>query len=291
MKRVFFIILSLLLVLFVAITLLKHRSSEVNSENSGVEKTITEKKKIQRFWEIYRQATEHRIAGNYQEAAEEYSRALRLNNRHEDTLYYLGNMYLELGEFREAEKAWKRLVQINPNSARAHFQLGILYLNFEQKEFFNIKSAEVEFKRALEINKEETGPLLRLGQIALIRGDLPEAQHYFNAVIGSNYRSVEAHFLNGYITWKTGNSRKALSLLEKAVKYSRPLEPVKGILSEGDTKQGRSSGMPNRYPIFQNHLRDLSELDESILPQQMDVRYQKLESLLNRIRKEDSPNR
>ena len=176
----------MLFALFVTITLLKSPSSPVNSENDDSEKMLVEKEKIQRFCEIYRQATEHRIAGRKKEAAVDYQSALMLSDQHEDALYYLGNIYLDLGDIEGAEKVWKRLVQINPNSARAHFQLGDLYLIIEHNALFNIRSAEVEFQRALEINKEETAPLLRLGQIALIRSNLSDARSLFEAVTASN---------------------------------------------------------------------------------------------------------
>ncbi|MFQ5864116.1 MAG: tetratricopeptide repeat protein [bacterium] len=283
MNRVFFTILAGVLVLFIVIFVLKFQSSDVKNEQGDNEKKMVEKERIQRFWDLYRQATEHRIAGRLQRAAEDYRSALTINDHHEDALYYLGNVYLELGDFRGAEHAWRRLVQVNSNSARAHFQLGNLHLNFEHKEFFDLNKAEAEFERALEINKEETGPLLSLGQVALIRGNLAEARRYFNAVTGSNYKSVEAHFLNGYIAWKTGNSQKALTLLSKAVKYSQPEKPVQGVLGEGDTKIGPPIGMSNRWKV---DLLDLSGLNESSLLQQMESKYQILDAYLDQIRSE-----
>jgi tetratricopeptide (TPR) repeat protein len=287
MKRVFFTILAGLLVLFIITLAFKFESSNVENEQGDDEKKIVEKEKIQRFWKIYRQAREHRIAGRLKEAAEDYQTALVLNDQHEDALYYLGNVSLELGRFKDAEKAWKRLVEVNPNSARAHFQLGDLYLCLEREEFFNVASAEAEFRQALEINREETGALLRLGQIALIRGNLSEAGRYFDAVTASNYQSVEAHFLKGYIAWKKGNWQKALALLGKAVKYSRPSKPVKGVLGEGDTKSGRPLSLSERThcrPLFYTHVKDLSGLDESSLSQQMEGRYQKVDAFLEQVR-------
>ena len=144
-------------------------------------------------------------------AVAEYRKAISLNNSHEDALYYLGNMYFDLGELEAAEQIWRRLAEVNPNSARAHSQLGTIYLMIENGNMFNLDAAEAEFQRAFAINKEVTAPVLRLGQIALIRGNFSESQRLFNAVIGSNTRSVEAHFLTGYIDWKRGNLQKALN--------------------------------------------------------------------------------
>jgi tetratricopeptide (TPR) repeat protein len=288
MSKAFLISLFAFFVLLIVIVFLKNRSSQNPAENDTGAKTIAEKERISRFWEIYREAANYRLAGKAKEAAEGYRNALVLNDKHEDALYYLGNVCVELGEYKTAEESWRRLAQVNPHSARAHLQLGNLYLSFEQKEFFNLNRAEEEFQKALQINQEETGPVLRLGHIALLRGDLPKAQHYFDAVITTNFKSVEAHFLNGYIAWKTGVVSKAEKLFSEAIKFSQADKPVKGVLSEGDTKTGRAQTLPEtskRQTLFQPYFVDLAELDEKSVAQQMQARYQKLDAFLEQIRK------
>jgi tetratricopeptide (TPR) repeat protein len=287
MKKVLLILASVILALWLGIAFLKNRSSQDRSENGAEVKTIAEKERIKRFWEIYREATDQRLAGKTKEAAEGYRNALALNDKHEDALYYLGNLCVELGDYKTAEETWRRLAHINPHSARAHLQLGDFYLNFEQKEFFNLDRAEEEFQNALKINQEETGPVLRLGHIALIRGDLPKAQHYFDAVIATNFKSVEAHFLNGYIAWKTGHTTQARKMFNTAVQHSAAEKPVQGVLSEGDTKSGRAHTLPEtskRRALFQPFFGDLAELEESSLPQQMQDRYRKLAALLQQMK-------
>ncbi len=288
MKKTLFFSLFTLFVLLITIAFLKNRSFQYPSASDTDAKTLAEKERITRFWKVYREATEHRMAGRTREAAEGYRKALTLNGEHEDALYYLGNMCMELGEYQAAAESWQRLAQVNPHSARAHLQLGDLHLNFEQKEFFNLSRAEEEFQHALQINQEETGPTLRLGHVALIRGDLPKAQNYFNAVIVTNFKSVEAHFLNGYVAWKTGNVSTAETMFSEAVKFSQADKPVQGILSEGDTKTGRAHVAPpssKRQTLFQDCCSDLADLNESSISEQMRARYEKLSTLLKQMRK------
>ena len=287
MRKSFLIIPAVLLALFAAITFMKSRSKPENPPPAAQQTQSVDREAIQQFWIVYRQATEHRIAGRTEAAAAAYRQALELNDRHEDALYYLGNAYFELGNFEAAEKLLRRLLQINPNSARAHLQLGNLYLCTGRDDYFNLDAAEAEFRRAFEINKEETGSLLRLGQVALIRGDLPQAQNDFEAVIGSNFKSVPAYFLNGYIAWKQGNSQAAAARLAKAVQYSRPTAPVKGVLGEGDTKPGASFSATKRLPcqVFQGHLEDLAALDETELAQHVEERYREVDAFIERARK------
>ena len=66
--------------------------------------TQAKNKEIQDFWTAYRQATKNRFAGSWQEAIDGYTAALEINNLHEDAIYYLGNMHLELSEYNKAEE-------------------------------------------------------------------------------------------------------------------------------------------------------------------------------------------
>lgn len=280
MKKIFVLIFSVVLVLFLIIAFFKIRTSKVSDESHSVKISVEERNKIQQFWEFYRQATKARIAGRAQEAITAYRRAYELNDEHENTLYFLGGLVFEAGRYQEAEQLWKRLLQINPKSTRAHLQLGSLYLYSKDRAFNDVDSAKAEFQKAVRLNKEETGPLLSLGQIALIQGKLSEAGSYFESVIGSNYRSVEAYFLKGFIAWKQKDFQKALDSFSMAVKYARPDKPVKGVLGEGDTKPGETFQKSNLQTFFQIHLQNLAGMDESELLHHMEVRYQELDVFL-----------
>ena len=287
-KPTYFLV-ALLLLLVAAITLLKRRPPpppEVTGNEAGT-LTPAERGRIERFWQLYRAATDHRIRGTPDSAVGAYARALELNPEHEDGLYYMGSVLFELGEFANAEQTWKRLVEINPASARAHSRLGNLYLCYGEWELFDLRAAEAEFQRALEIYKEETGPLLRLGEIALIRGDMTKARYYFDAVTGSNYRSVEAHLLKGYLAWRTGAMADAEALFATAVQHSRPEEPAGGVPGEGDTKQG-SRPMVSRQrhcPGLQALVADLAQIEDADRIREMIVRYRRLEAVLQRVRR------
>jgi tetratricopeptide (TPR) repeat protein len=253
-------------------------------EGEHITEKSDQKEKIRNFWEYYRQATKHQVAGNRELAITEYKNALEINGQHEGALHHLGNMYLETGEYQAAERTWLRLLKKNPNSSRAHIQLGKLYLNYPRKDFFDIEKAAAEFREAFEINKEETGPILYLGQVFLIKGALENAQSYFSAVVGSNYKSVEAHFLKGYIVWKSGESELALNSLKKAIEYAKPEKHVKGVLAEGDTKEVVFFTRSANQSIFYNHLNDLRLVNEKDLPLELEARYGDLDRFISEVR-------
>jgi tetratricopeptide (TPR) repeat protein len=269
--------LSAVLVIGLLITFLKDRPANNGIPGENEPSARAEKEQIQDFWKRYREATKHRIAGRLDEAVASYRGALALQEDHEGALYYYGNVSFELGDFLTAESAWLRLVRVNPSSARGHSRLGDLYLNIADTMRFDVDKAEAAYHRALEINKEETGPSLRLGQVALVRGDFKKAGAFMDAVIGSNFRSIEAHFFKGYIAWKAGQLSEAERLLAKAAEFSRSRQkPIKGVLGEGDTKSGNAP--VDQHSLFYALIVDLPELE--VTRKALRIKYRRLESFL-----------
>ena len=221
---------------------------------------------IREFWSRYREATAARVAGQPARARDAYARALALDSRHEDVLYYLGNMELELGDYAGAEKAWQQLVQVNPGSARAHSRLGDLYACPDSGAPWDLRRAERAFARASALNREETGPLLRLGEVAVLREDWTRALDYFDAVIGSHSRSVEAHFLKGYVAWKRGQRDAAQTSYHAAIALAATAQPVQAAPLEGDTKQGTAPmvNRPTRCRLFSDRLEPYADLDRRV---------------------------
>jgi tetratricopeptide (TPR) repeat protein len=246
----------------------------------------TEREQVLRFWELYREATDHRVAGRIREAASTYESALELKDDHEDALYYLGNMYMDLGEHGSAEQAWRRLVEISRSSARAHSRLGDLYRCADLDEFFDLDAAEAEFRLALDINREDAGPLLQLGQVALLSGDITQALDYFEAVIGSHYSSVDAHFFRGYIAWKAGDTQRARESFARAVGLARPEEPD-GMSREGDTRAGSSPMVVSSSMCrgLRAHTEDLRAVEPSTAEAEAEQSYRRLDQYLDEVRR------
>ena len=215
------------------------------------------KNDIKDFWISFRKATRYRTRENWDSAIIEYKKALIIDPEHEDALFYLGNMYLETGQFVKAEQCWKSLSEINPESAKAYFQLGNLYMNFDRENFFNLDSAEKYIRMTSKLNRLTTGPLLALARIRLVKQDLEKADELLKAVIGSNDKNTEAYFLRGYIYWLKGMNEEALIQFRNAIETSEPEAPVEGVLSEGDTKSGSSLARPANQSIFYSFLQDL----------------------------------
>src|SRR5918994_4267475 len=70
----------------------------------------------------------------------------------------------------------------------------------------DLAAAEDALSKAHDLNPEETGALLMLGEIALMRRNTTVAEVRLQAVAQANARSVGALFLLGYLRWKVGDA-------------------------------------------------------------------------------------
>jgi tetratricopeptide (TPR) repeat protein len=238
----------------------------------------TDRAQVQSFWKLYREATAQRVAGRTQLASGGYARALEINPDHEDALYYYGSTQLDLGDFDGAARAWRHLLSVNASSARTHSRFGTLFLCLDPGAPFQLDSAEQHLRRAHELNKEENGPVLRLGEVALLRGDLASARRHIGTVLGTHAESVPAHFYAGYIAWKQGDIARARAEFQLAVSAPESQAPG-GVLGEGDTKPGTAPLRTGGERC--NQLRAIAEHPRAADPERdMPNRYRELDRLL-----------
>lgn len=254
-------VIGLFCVAFILITAIRQRDEQVDG---GASQAFSGARKAQiaRFWDAYRRASDLRQSGNLEAAAGAYRAALQLDNRHEDTLYYLGNTLFDLGRYDDALLAFRQLIGVNPLSARAHFQAGAILSCPAAGAPFDLKSAEQEFRRTLEINREESEPLIRLGEVALAGNRLDEAERHLTDATRLNVKAPGACYLLGYIYWTRGDKRKASEWLETALRRSAVEKPAAGMSGEGD-RRTPSSGDMRRQSLFAPFIETIATLPEN----------------------------
>src|SRR5262245_40728580 len=143
---------------------------------------------------------------------------------------------METGNRSAAGAAWETLVAVKPHSARGHLALGAMLASPDDPASRDLPRAERLFRRAHEINAEETGPMLRLGEVLILTGRLEEAGKWLRSAARTNPKSVEAAFLAGYVQWESGDRVAASDYYRKALGAARADRPVRGVLGEGDRK-------------------------------------------------------
>lgn len=273
-------IIGLILIAFIFLYFRKNRL-EVQNTPLAEEISINDKETIDNFWTHQRRATGHRIAGEWGPATQEYKKALAIDPTHENSIYHLGNMYLELDQYDSAEYQWTLLIQHNPTSARGHFQLGNLHFDYKNRMYYDLNVAKKEFETTFGINKDFMQPALQLGHIALLQNDISEAMDYYTKVIGSNRDNSEAYLLLGYSQFKSGNKKAASVAFEKAVNFSKSSDDSSLASSEGDTKDGKSLQRKTNSSPFNYFAEGLSETDNNDLVNEMEKKYHKIDSLIS----------
>ncbi len=239
MKKIFIPTFLILGLLFLVITYFKYApssTSDASDTGEGKQKST----EVIEFWNHYDRATDLRTAGEFQQATARYREALKIDSTHSNALYYMGNMQMVLGDYADAEKYWNRLIRLNPASARAHIQLGTLYSCSEElnKQLYHPPKAFAHFKKAMEINPEDTGPMLQMAKMDLVNNRLKEARQKLADVVSSNFRSTEGIFLQGYLAWKDKGADEATTYLEKAAAIVKGDDERYANAGEGETSGG-----------------------------------------------------
>jgi tetratricopeptide (TPR) repeat protein len=282
------IVFGLILIVFVFFYLQKNTSIETDDIVEKKEISKDDKKQIDNFWSHYRKANNFRIAGDWEPAVYEYKQALAIDPFHDNSLYHIGNMFLELEQYDSAEWYWMLQLKENPRSARAHFQLGNLHFNYQNRDYYDLEVAKKEFETTFDINKDFLQPALQLGHIALIENDVSKAIENYQKVIGSNINNVEAHFILGYSYYKKKDVGKAFIAFENAVNFSISNgEPVMAS-SEGDTRDGKSFQRNINKSPFYDLVEELSEVDTTKLENEMKNMYRKLDIFIPTMNPETS---
>lgn len=206
-----------------------------------------EKERIRNFWQLNGEAHRLRLAGDYHAAVERYAQCLELDPGHEDSLYYLGATLKELGRYREEEAVYRRMIEGNPASTRAVSQLAGLLSQRVPGASPNPDEARSWLERGIELNREHSGPYLKLGRLLLDEGRFADAAGTFQTAAG--FGSPEGRLMTAYALMLKGENRQARVLLRKVLENEQMEARLaaRGGKLEGDTRGEQGSpGSPLR---------------------------------------------
>jgi tetratricopeptide (TPR) repeat protein len=196
-----------------------------------------ERTRLVEFWEKQRAAMNAmKVEKDLSRATALFQQALKLDPKHEDSRYYLAHCLSAQGDINSALTELEVLQRINSHSHRAFQQWGCLRALSAVSDS-DLAAAEKALEQAHTLNPEETGALLLLGEISLLRGDKPKAKGRFSAACRSNPRAVAGFFLQGYLAWKGGNTSLAQEFLTQTRQALGPDWQPRGATSEGDVER------------------------------------------------------
>jgi tetratricopeptide (TPR) repeat protein len=172
--------------------------------------------------------------GDPEKAEGHFRRALALDPAHEDARYYLAAALVARGETPEALEHLRELARRSPRSHRAFKRWGTLEA-LAATSPAELEEASRALERALELNQEETGSLLVLGEVALMQGEPALAAQRLEWACRTNPKAVGGFFLRGYVAWKRGDPKAATALLDQTRQALGPEWKPAGTVAEGDT--------------------------------------------------------
>lgn len=278
------IVLFLLIVAFISLAIFKAMGRREVEQSSRMEAADSES--LRRFWDTYRQASLKRAAGELEAAAELYRAAIELRPNHEDSLYYGGNCYFELGRYDEAIAFYQRLIAINPaGSSRGYVQLALVHAWLDPAAPFDLDQAEQYFQRAMRVDPD-SGAMLGIGEVAILRGRWDEALDALQKDNADNAMSMATPYLLGYLSWRKGEKEQAWRWFQLAVQRGELQKPAVKWTQEGDLKADpelRWRALARQSITGRYWLRARTYLkDPALSPAKMETEYQAMRDGLAR---------
>jgi tetratricopeptide (TPR) repeat protein len=162
-----------------------------------------------------RQSWNRRNEAGYSQAEEYFRQAIASDPEYAKAYAGLADVYSMLGKNKEAREAVRTALDLDPRLADAHASLGFINLDLE----FNVKSAESEFKRALELDPEYPIGQYWYGRVLNMRGRFDEAiDHIKRSLeldpnVPTTYENLAAsYYFSGRYDEAVVESKKAIEM-------------------------------------------------------------------------------
>jgi tetratricopeptide (TPR) repeat protein len=234
---------------FIAHALHEPASASASTSDKPAMGTAEDKARVVEFWSRQRAAMQAtKVEKDNPKAIRLFRAALELQPQHEDTLYYLGQCLAAQGDFDGALAQFQTLTRVNPNSHRGFQQWGIARACSATNDV-QLAEAETALDRAHHLNPEETGALLAMSEVSILRRDWTKADERLAAACQTNSKSVAGLFFRGFLAWRQGEIDRARQFLAAAHEARGGNWKPKGSTSEGDVnrKQHLESSPLARY--------------------------------------------
>ncbi|MGB7136163.1 MAG: tetratricopeptide repeat protein, partial [Acidobacteriaceae bacterium] len=152
--------------------------------------------------------------GQYEQAAQEYQKAIELDPASERGYVGLADAYTKLNRISDAEDTWRQAIAANPNSVLVCERLGAFYL--QQAEY--AKAAGL-FQKAIGLAPESYIDYSNLGAADLYLGDYPAAVAAFEQSL--RLRPAPGAYANlGTAYYQSRNFAEAARNYELALRYN-----------------------------------------------------------------------
>jgi cellulose synthase operon protein C len=155
----------------------------------------------------------YQLQKEYAEAIKFYSQALDKDSSSTEALRGIMKVYVAQKQVDQAIAAAQTQIAKTPNSSDFYDLLGTAL--FETKK--NFSGAEAAFRRAIELNKNNSDALLKLGQVQVAEGSVDQALATYQQSIKDNPRAIEFYILAGEMYESQDKWDQAKAMYQKAL--------------------------------------------------------------------------
>lgn len=153
--------------------------------------------------------------GRYQEAVDEYSKAIEFDSDSADLHHALGLAYIKLGDRAKATEAFKEAIRLRPGWAEAHYDLGRAYYELGQYEL-----AATSFEEAVRLAPDFFEAFISLGNTYQHSGLHARSVEVLRKAVLLRSTNLDAKCALASALILSGEPREAASILEEATRLS-----------------------------------------------------------------------
>ena len=197
------------------------------------------------YWDQYNWKAYYRLGFAYaetnkpNEALAIYLKLKELAPDYADIHYNLGSLYLRMGKWEDAKEELQRSIELNPYEPKTHCNLAATYLQLGETD-----NAIAEYKRAISVQEKQkeidqnladfTGGYLGLGDIYYSQEKWLEASKSYERAVQLGERNVKILIKLGNSYSKMQDFKNAKRIYEEALKQDSSLIQVKELINQLD---------------------------------------------------------
>ncbi len=192
-------------------------------------------------------ATELQDAGRADEAAKEFSEAIRLSPGSAKAHVNLGSLLMAKGELDDARSHFEQALRIEPGNAEYHSGYAYLLDQLGRKDqaaaecatavrmapkspqahygygaflekYGKPEEAIAEYRQTLELDPNHVDANIDLGNLLFENGEIAEAKDHFQKASTLNPKLAQPHNYLGKVFMREGNSSQAIAQFEEALR-------------------------------------------------------------------------
>jgi tetratricopeptide (TPR) repeat protein len=151
----------------------------------------------------------------YKRAAADFSAALKIYSGYADALYFRGNVYIDMEKYDDAIKDLSGALQIYPNDAKAYYDRGYAYSVKENYDW-----AIADFDSALRISPNDAAVFNERGVAYYNKGSNDQAIADFDAALKITPNDADTLYNRGLAYIKKGDFDRAIADFSSALKIN-----------------------------------------------------------------------